>query len=87
MVAILLMCRHPPHRTIGGAVSVFQNRSWTMYGYLISVILAIAALVTALQSDRLRLPEPVWMLLFGVALLFLARAARKHFPRRGGQPG
>lgn len=58
-----------------------------MYGYLISAIVAIAALIIAINNEQFRLPEPVWMLLFGIALLFLARAARKHLPRRGGQPG
>ena len=58
-----------------------------MYGYLISAIVAIAALIIAINNEQFRLPEPVWMLLFGIALLILARAARKHLPRRGGQPG
>jgi 4-hydroxybenzoate polyprenyltransferase len=58
-----------------------------MFGYLLIVLMAAAAAITALRSDQFRLAEPVWMLLFGVALVFLARAARKHLPRRGGQPG
>jgi hypothetical protein len=58
-----------------------------MFGYLISVVLVLAVILTVLNSNQLRLAEPVWMLLFGVALLFLARAARKHLPRGGGQPG
>ena len=68
-------------------MSVFQNRSATMFGYVLLVVAVAAAAITAFRSDQLRLGEPVWMLLFGVALLFLARAARKHLPGRGGQPG
>jgi hypothetical protein len=68
-------------------VSVFHYRLTTMNGFVIGVVLALVAAIIALQSDQLRLAEPIWMLLFGVALLFVARAARKHFPRRGGQPG
>jgi hypothetical protein len=58
-----------------------------MVWYFISLLLMIGALLTGLQSDQLRFGEPVWMLLFGVALLVLARAARRHVPGRGGQPG
>jgi hypothetical protein len=58
-----------------------------MVWYLISLFLVIAALVLGLQSDQLRFAEPVWMLLFGIALLVVARAARRHVPGRGGQPG
>jgi hypothetical protein len=58
-----------------------------MVWYFISLFLMIAALVTGLRTDQLRFAEPVWMLLFGVALLVLARAARRHLPGRGGQPG
>jgi hypothetical protein len=57
-----------------------------MVSYLISLFLVIAALVVGLRSDHVRFAEPVWMLLFGVALLVLARAARRHVSGRGGQP-
>ena len=67
-------------------VSVLQTRFRHMFANLLVLMLLLVAGATAFQTDRLRLQEPVWMFLFGIVLLFLARAARKHLPRRGGQP-
>jgi len=67
-------------------LSVYLSRFIHMLANLLVSLLVAIVGITVLETDLVRLAEPGWMLLFGVALLFLARAARKHLPRRGGQP-
>ena len=60
-----------------------------MFPNLLVLILLLVAGATAFQADALRLPEPVWMFLFGIALLFACarRAQASRPPRRAAQLG
>ena len=46
-------------------------------GLLVSSLLVAVVGIAEARGDGLRLPEPAWLLLFGVALLGVGRVARQ----------